>query len=170
MHVVAMGVAATGKSSVAERLAKELDLEFVEGDDLHPQSNIDKMSAGAPLDDDDRRPWLQAIADLIAEQHKAGTAAVVTCSALKRSYRDILRSGLPDSDIFFLHLHTDFDVLFERMGQRKRHFMPPALLQSQFDTLEPLEDDEAGVMVDVAPPLDTVAAESVNAVRSAYAR
>ena len=170
MHVVAMGVTATGKTSVAERLAKELGLHFSEGDDLHPQANIDKMSAGTPLDDDDRRPWLQAIADLIADQHRAGTSAVVTCSALKRSYRDILRSGLVDSDIFFVHLHADFDVLFERMSQRTKHFMPPSLLQSQFDTLEPLEDDESGVLVDVAPPLDAVVATSVNAVRTAYVR
>jgi gluconokinase len=168
MHVVAMGVTATGKSSVAERLAKELNLEFVEGDDMHPQSNIDKMSAGTPLDDDDRRPWLQAIADLVAQQHTTGTPAVVTCSALKRSYRDILRSGLVDSDIFFLHLHADFDVLFDRMAARTKHFMPSSLLQSQFDTLEPLQPDERGAVIDVAPPLDVVVAASVNAVRAAY--
>jgi gluconokinase len=168
VHVVAMGVTATGKSTVAERLAKDLDLGFHEGDDLHPLANIEKMSAGTPLDDDDRRPWLQAIADLVAEQHRAGTSAVVTCSALKRSYRDILRSGLSDSDIFFLHLHADFDVLHERMAERTKHFMPASLLQSQFDTLEPLEEDEAGVVVDVAEPLDSVVATSVNAVRAAY--
>jgi gluconokinase len=169
IHVVTMGVTATGKSSVAQRLAKALDVEFLEGDDLHPQSNIDKMAAGIPLGDADRRPWLQAIADLIGERHRAGTSVVVTCSALRRSYRDLLRSGLPDSDIFFLHLHGDFDLLFERMAQRTKHFMPPTLLQSQFDTLEPLGDDERGVLVDVAPPLDAVVAEAVGAVRAAYA-
>lgn len=165
-----MGVTATGKSTVASRLAEELGLEFVEGDDLHPQHNIEKMSAGTPLDDDDRRPWLQALADLLAQQHRAGTSAVVTCSALKRSYRDILRSGLTGSDVFFLHLHADFDVLLARMAGRTKHFMPSSLLQSQFDTLEPLQGDEAGVVVDVAPPLDIVVAESVNAVRAAYSR
>ena len=169
VHVVTMGVTATGKSTVAERLAKQLDLVFVEGDDLHPPANIEKMSAGVPLDDDDRRPWLQALADLLAEQHRAGTSAVVTCSALKRSYRDILRSGLPDSDIFFLHLHADYEVLLQRMGERTRHFMPSSLLQSQLDTLEPLGDDERGVLIDVADPPDTVVAKSVKAVRAAYA-
>ncbi|HET6625278.1 MAG TPA: gluconokinase [Nocardioidaceae bacterium] len=168
MHIVAMGVTATGKTTVAEELASRLDLEFAEGDDLHPPANIEKMSAGTPLDDDDRRPWLQAIADLIAEQHQNGTSAVVTCSALKRSYRDILRSGLSDSDIFFVHLHSDFDVLHERMAQRTKHFMPASLLQSQFDTLEPLQDDEYGVLVDVAPPVEVVVDEAENAVRATY--
>ncbi len=163
-----MGVSATGKTSVAEALAKELGLDFVEGDDLHPPANIEKMSAGTPLDDGDRRPWLEAIAELIAEQHRAGTSAVVTCSALKRSYRDILRSRLPDSNVFFLHLHAEFDVLHDRMAGRTKHFMPPALLRSQFDTLEPLEDDEVGVVVDVTAPLAVVTAASVNAVRRAY--
>lgn len=158
-----MGVSATGKSSVAVALADRLELEFVEGDDLHPQANIDKMSAGTPLNDEDRLPWLQAIAEVIAAKDAAGVSTVVTCSALRRSYRDILRSG--GCDLFFMHLHADFDVLLERMGTRSKHFMPSSLLESQFDTLEPLEPDEAGVLIDVRPPLEEVLDAAAKAVR-----
>lgn len=158
-----MGVSATGKSTVAVALADRLGLEFVEGDDLHPQANIEKMSAGKPLNDEDRLPWLQAIADVIAAKDAAGVSTVVTCSALRRSYRDILRSG--GCNVFFVHLHADFDVLLERMGTRSKHFMPASLLESQFDTLEQLEPDEAGGLVDVRPPLEEVVDTVVQAVR-----
>lgn len=167
LHVVVMGVSATGKTSVAERLAEELGWPFEEGDDHHPQSNVDKMAAGVPLDDDDRRPWLEALAGLLAREHAAGRSSVLTCSALRRSYRDILRSEVPEDLIFFVHLAADFDVLRDRMALRQRHFMPTSLLQSQFDTLEPLEPDERGVLVDVTPPLDQVVARALAAVRSA---
>ena len=164
-HVVVMGVAATGKSAVAEELAEELGCEFIEGDLLHPQQNIDKMSEGVPLTDEDRRPWLQAIADLVATRDAEGVSTVVTCSALKRSYRDLLREVTPT---FFVHLHAPFGVLEERMQHRTAHFMPTSLLKSQFDTLEELDDDEAGAVIDVSPPLDEVVEESVNAVRVHY--
>lgn len=167
LHVVVMGVSATGKTSVAERLAEELGWPFEEGDDHHPQSNVDKMAAGVPLDDDDRRPWLEALAGLLAREHASGRSSVLTCSALRRSYRDILRSEVPEDLIFFVHLAADFDVLRDRMALRQRHFMPTSLLQSQFDTLEPLEPDERGVLVDVTPPLDQVVARALAAVRSA---
>jgi gluconokinase len=165
MHIVVMGVSATGKTSVGELLAEELGCEFVEGDSLHPRRNIEKMEAGTPLTDEDRWPWLQAIADLVAVRDHEGTSTVVTCSALKRKYRDILRDAAPT---FFVHLDAPFQVLEARMQQRTKHFMPASLLRSQFDTLEPLDEDESGAVVDVSPPIDEVVEEAVNAVRTHY--
>ncbi len=165
LHIVVMGVSATGKTTVGEGLAEELGCEFIEGDALHPSANIEKMSAGIPLTDEDRWPWLQAIAELVAVRDHEGTSTVVTCSALKRAYRDVLRDAAPT---FFVHLEAPFEVLQERMSHRTKHFMPTTLLRSQFDTLEPLEDDEAGAAVDVTPPLDEVVEEAVNAVRVHY--
>ncbi|GAB2742135.1 gluconokinase [Nocardioides pakistanensis] len=166
LHVVVMGVSATGKTSVARRLAQELGWPFEEGDDHHPPRNIDKMAAGVPLDDDDRRPWLESLAGLLARDHAAGRSSVLTCSALRRSYRDILRGNVPTDSVYFVHLAADFDVLHARMARRQRHFMPASLLQSQFETLEPLEPDERGVRVDVAAPLADVVEQALAAVRS----
>ncbi len=166
MHVVVMGVSATGKTTVAEQLAEELDCEFVEGDSLHPRQNIEKMEHGIPLTDEDRWPWLQAIAELVAVRDHEGTSTVVTCSALKRSYRNVLRDAAPT---FFVHLHAPFEVLEQRMQLRTKHFMPTSLLRSQFDTLEELGDDEDGAVVDVSAPVDEVVEEAVNAVRVHYA-
>jgi len=165
MHVVVMGVSATGKTTVGKHLAEELDCEFIEGDDLHPRQNIEKMSEGIPLTDEDRWPWLQAIAELVAVKEFEGVSTVVTCSALKRSYRDVLRDAAPT---FFVHLDAPFEVLQDRMQHRTRHFMPAALLRSQFDTLEPLGPDEEGQVVDVSPPEDEVVEEAVNVVRTHY--
>lgn len=167
MHIVVMGVSATGKTTIAEELAKELDCEFVEGDSLHPHRNIEKMEHGIPLTDEDRLPWLQAIADLVAVKDHEGTSTVVTCSALKRTYRDLLRDAAPT---FFVHLHAPFEVLEQRMKLRTRHFMPTSMLRSQFDTLEDLGDDEEGAVVDVTPPVEEVVEEAVNAVRVHYAQ
>jgi len=164
-HVVVMGVSGTGKTSVGVQLAEELGCEFVEGDELHPRRNIEKMEQGVPLTDEDRWPWLQAIAELVAVKDFEGTSTVVTCSALRRSYRDVLRDAAPT---FFVHLHAPFEVLEERMQSRTKHFMPPSLLRSQFDTLEDLGDDESGAVVDVSPELDEVVEEAVNAVRVHY--
>jgi gluconokinase len=165
MHVVVMGVSATGKTTIGVQLAEELGCEFIEGDDLHPRRNIEKMSEGIPLTDEDRWPWLQAIADMVAVKDHQGVSTVVTCSALKRSYRDVLRDAAPT---FFVHLHAPFEVLQDRMQHRTKHFMPATLLESQFETLEPLGDDESGAVVDVSPPLDEVVEEAVNAVRTHY--
>jgi gluconokinase len=167
MHVVVMGVSSTGKTTVGEPLAEELGCEFIEGDELHPRHNIEKMSAGVPLTDEDRWPWLQAIAEMVAVKDYEGTSTVVTCSALRRSYRDVLRDAAPT---FFVHLHAPFDVLEQRMQHRTKHFMPTTLLESQFATLEPLGDDEPGAVVDVSGPLDEVVEEAVNAVRVHYTR
>ncbi|CAM5274566.1 hypothetical protein SCALM49S_07155 [Streptomyces californicus] len=143
--VVVMGVAGTGKTTIGPLLAAELGVPYAEGDDFHPPANIAKMSAGAPLDDDDRWPWLDAIGEWA--HGRAGLGGVVSSSALKRAYRDRLREGAPDA--VFLHLTGDRELIEERMADRKGHFMPTALLDSQFATLQPLRADEAGVSVDV---------------------
>lgn len=163
-HLVVMGVSGTGKTTVAEALADGLGLRFIEGDSLHPPANIAKMSSGTPLDDDDRGPWLEILSALLASHHADGVSTVLTCSALKRSYRDVLRSGVPRDALVFVHLAAPFDVLRDRMEARE-HFMPPSLLQSQFDTLEPLEADEPGDVFDVTAPVDTVVDEVRRFVR-----
>ena len=162
-QVVVMGVTATGKSAVGTRLAARLDMVYVEGDELHPEANIAKMAAGEPLTDDDRRPWLETLAGMLADNREAGVATVLGCSALRRSYRDILRGSMPSDAVGFVHLTASFDVLRERMEHRE-HFMPASLLQSQFDTLEPLDDDERGVQLDVDAPLEDVVDAAAAAV------
>ena len=139
MLVVVMGVSATGKTAVGERLAADLGVEFLEGDSFHPEANIEKMSSGIPLTDEDRLPWLKALADELGRHAKEGRSVVVTCSALRRSYRDLLRGSSPE--VFFVHLHAPFEVLEKRMAHRTQQFMPTSLLQSQFDSLEPLQDE-----------------------------
>ena len=162
-QVVVMGVTATGKSAVGTRLAARLAMTYIEGDEFHPPANIEKMSAGEPLTDDDRRPWLETLARMLAENRDAGIATVLGCSALRRSYRDILRGSNPPEAVGFVHLTATFDVLRDRM-ERREHFMPASLLQSQFDTLEPLEDDERGVQLDVDAPLEDVVDAAASAV------
>lgn len=163
--VVVMGVSSTGKTKVGTRLAADHGWRFIEGDDLHPPSNIEKMSAGTPLTDEDRWPWLEAIVEHVRAALAADDRVVVTCSALRRSYRDVLRRADPDGEVFFVHLHGTFALLAERMELREGHFMPPALLQSQFETLEPLEPGETGALVDVTPTVEEVAAEAEREIR-----
>ena len=141
--LVVMGVAGTGKSTVAGLLAERLNWELQEGDDLHPPANVAKMSAGIPLDDQDRWPWLDAIAAWIASKRERGEPGLVTCSALKRSYRDRLRGP----NVIFVFLNGPRAVIEARIASRKSHYMPPSLLPSQLATLEPLEPDEPGVTV-----------------------
>ncbi|MDP3892840.1 gluconokinase [Nocardioides sp.] len=160
LHVVVMGTAGTGKSTVAQRLAAELGLVLAEGDDFHPADNITKMSAGIPLDDADREPWLRSLAVWTAQQHAAGRATVVTCSALRETYRDVLRTGVPDGPTRFVHLEAPREVLVARMTGRD-HFMPASLLDSQLDTLEPLAAHEDGIVVDVSAPVDEVVARAL---------
>lgn len=150
-----MGVSGTGKTTVATELADRYGWQFIEGDSLHPPANIAKMSAGIPLDDDDRRPWLEVLASLLAFHHDDGISSVLTCSALKRRYRDALRAGVPEGTVFFVHLTAPLPVLRARMESRE-HFMPPSLLQSQLDALEPLAADEPGAVFDVSQPVADV--------------
>lgn len=148
--VVVMGVSAAGKSSVASALSSRIGAAWVDADDLHPAANVAKMAAGSPLHDDDRWPWLDEVGARLADQR----SVVVACSALRRVYRDRLRAARPDA--VFVHLTADRVVLASRAAARDDHFMPPALLDSQLATLEPLEPDERGVVIDVELPLTEV--------------
>jgi gluconokinase len=150
--LVVMGVSGSGKSTVGAALAQRLRVPFEDGDDLHPPANIAKMSAGEALDDHDRHPWLEAIGEWLAA-HEA-TGGVVSCSALKRKYRDQLRRHVRHLE--FVHLEGTREVIAARQATRPGHFMPASLLTSQFATLEPLAPDEAGVVIDVAQPVDTI--------------
>ncbi|MDN6555493.1 MAG: gluconokinase [Acidipropionibacterium acidipropionici] len=154
---IIMGVAGSGKTAVGGRLAERLGVPYVDGDDLHPQANIDKMSAGHPLDDDDRRPWLITIGEWLHDHRETG--AVATCSALRRSYRDLLRRSCPG--VPFIHLAGSRDLIVERVSGREGHFMPASLVDSQFDTLEPLEPDEPGITVEVTATVDEIVDRTV---------
>lgn len=144
--VVVMGVSGVGKTTVAEGIVRATGWAFAEGDTFHPPENVVKMRSGQALDDDDRRPWLGALRDWISGQEQAGSSSVVTCSALKRAYRDVLRAG--NASVRFCELEADGNLLHDRMQNRRDHYMPSSLLQSQLDTLEPLASDEPGVRVE----------------------
>jgi gluconokinase len=163
LQTVVMGVSGTGKTVVGRRLAASLGWHFVEGDDLHPPANVAKMQSGEPLTDEDRAPWLDEINARARQHHHAGDASVLTCSALRRVYRDRLRDDVPS--MFFVHLRGGSDVVAPRLQRRAGHFMPASLLQSQLDTLEPLEADEDGAVIDVSGTEDEVAAAALAAVR-----
>lgn len=154
--LVVMGVSGSGKSTVGAAIAQRLRVPFADADDFHPQANIAKMSAGHALDDGDRFPWLEVIGDWLAT-HEAG--GVMSCSALKRKYRDQLRAHCPD--VLFVHLDGTHDVITRRQATRPGHFMPPSLLTSQFETLELLGDDERGVVIDIDQPIDAIVEEFV---------
>ncbi|TWF53423.1 gluconokinase [Neorhizobium alkalisoli] len=153
--VIVMGVSGAGKSSVAELLAKNLGSAFVEGDSLHPKANIDKMAHGIPLTDEDRWPWLDVIGKEIAGLTDQGKSVVATCSSLKRAYRDRLRKAA-GGKLYFVFLKGAEDLLSRRMGERKGHFMPAALLQSQLATLESPEGEEGVVTVDIDASIETI--------------
>ena len=161
-HIVVMGVSGTGKTTVAKALTEQLDAVFAEGDDFHPPGNVEKMTAGTPLTDDDRWPWLRSLAAWTREQAEEGRSTVITCSALRRVYRDILRTG--SAETFFVHLDAPEDVLLERMASRQ-HYMPPSLLRSQLDTLERLGADEHGVTVDSTRAPEQVVDDALAAAR-----
>ncbi|WP_040337136.1 gluconokinase [Candidatus Blastococcus massiliensis] len=160
--VVVMGVSGSGKTTVAVQLAERLNWEFAEGDDFHPRANVEKMAAGHPLDDDDRWPWLRTIGRWIDQREATGRSVVVTCSALKRSYRDLLREGR--SSVWFAHVTADPDVIRDRIEHRSGHYMPASLLDSQLATLEPLGPDEAGAEISGAAPPDEVVDDLIAAL------
>lgn len=155
-RLIIMGVSGCGKSTVGQRLAQRIGVPFLEGDALHPPRNVALMAAGTPLTDADRAGWLDAIADrLSALGHHEGL--VVSCSALKRAYRDRLRAATPD--LQFVHLHGTRALLAARLRERQGHYMPPALLDSQLDTLEIPSADEAVLTLDIAEPADPLVAQ-----------
>lgn len=160
-----MGVAGSGKSSVGERLADDLGFEFIEGDDHHPQASIDKMAAGIPLTDEDRGPWLRSLASIVADRHEVGAGTVLACSALRQSYRDVLRAAVPPNESFVVQLEADVETLRSRMATRLGHYMPASLLDSQLATLEPLQSAEAGVVLDATKGQPEVVHEALTAVR-----
>lgn len=150
LQVVVMGVSGSGKSTLARALADALAVDFVEGDDLHPPANVQRMRAGIPLTDRDREGWLAVIGARLGEARAQGRGLVVACSALKRRYRDQLRSHAPR--LRLVHLHGDPALLAERLTRRSGHYMPPSLLPSQLETLEPPAPDEDAVALDIRTP------------------
>lgn len=161
-RVIVMGVAGCGKSTVGAGIADKMTATYLDGDDLHPPENIEKMSAGQPLTDADRAPWLDSVGDMLASWTPP---ILVGCSALKRAYRDRIRAKVPDA--IFLHLAGDRSVIEARMGERKGHFMPTSLLDSQFADLEPLGADERGVAIDIDQPLGEVISQGIEALEAA---
>ncbi|HEY0586494.1 MAG TPA: gluconokinase [Pseudoduganella sp.] len=147
---VVMGVSGAGKSEIGARLAAALGVPFLEGDGCHPAENVAKMSAGIPLNDDDRAGWLQTLRNEISAARERGEGLVLSCSSLKRRYRDLLRSG--DPELRFAHLHGGREILEQRMRTRPGHYMPASLLDSQLRDLEPLQSDETGVRLDLTQP------------------
>ncbi|MCD0443403.1 gluconokinase [Glycomyces sp. A-F 0318] len=145
--LVVMGVSGSGKSTIAALLADHLDWPMAEADEFHPESNIAKMESGVPLTDADRGPWLRRLRDWIGERAASGQSTVVTCSALKRAYRDLLREA--ETRVLFVHLAGSRELIAGRLSGRSGHFMPPSLLDSQFADLEPLGEDEDGIAVEV---------------------
>ncbi len=143
--VIVMGVSGSGKTTVARGIAAAMGWPFAEGDDFHSDANVAKMASGHPLTDDDRWPWLRSIGEWIDAHLRSGSGAVVTCSALRRVYRDLLREGRPG--VRFCHVASDAGLIADRLAHRKGHYMPPSLLPTQLAALEPLQPDEPGVVV-----------------------
>jgi carbohydrate kinase (thermoresistant glucokinase family) len=157
--IVVMGVSGAGKTTVGKALARRLGWPFEEGDVLHPAANIAKMRAGKPLDDRDRAPWLKAIGRWIDERAAAGESGVISCSALKRAYREELTAGRPQVKI--VYLHGSEALIAKRLAKRKHHFMPPKLLGSQFADLQPPSADEGALIVDVDQDVSAVVEDIV---------
>lgn len=161
-RIVVMGVSGCGKSTVGALLGQQLGADFLDGDSLHPAANITKMSAGIPLDDIDREPWLREIGRRLGEA-TGESPLIIACSALKRGYRDLIRAQAPGT--VFIHLAGSFELLNERMAVREGHFMPAALLRSQFATLQELQDDEAGSVWDIAAQPQQLANQAASWLR-----
>lgn len=161
--IVVMGVAGSGKSTIAAGLAEKLGVDFIEGDSLHPQANVNKMAGGVPLTDDDRWPWLEAIGTRIEAERLAGQGVVVSCSALKHAYRDCLRSKV-HGRVRFVLLDGSKELIAERMLGRKGHFMPRSLLDSQLATLERPGPDEDAVVLDISHTVPALLSEASAAV------
>ena len=163
-HVyVLMGVSGSGKSAVASEVAHRLNAAFLDGDFLHPRSNIVKMSSGEPLNDDDRKPWLQALNDAAFAMQRTNKVSLIVCSALKKAYRDILREGNPN--LSFIYMKGDFEVIESRLKARKGHFFKTQMLVTQFETLqEPGADERDVLVVDIDQPLDGVIDSTIEVI------
>jgi gluconokinase len=163
--VVVMGVSGCGKSTVAARLAEMLGWDFAEADRFHSAANVEKMRSGIPLNDEDRGPWLDAIAAWIESERTSGRSCVVACSALKRRYRKRLSGGR--ADVRFVFLSGPYDMVAARLEGRSGHYMPLSLLQSQFDALEPPGPEENPIVVSIALPVDEIVGEVALELRRA---
>ncbi|MBR0776442.1 gluconokinase [Bradyrhizobium diazoefficiens] len=152
--LIVMGVSGSGKSTIAAALGERLGWRFEDGDSFHPASNVEKMRAGHPLTDEDRWPWLNAIADEIERVCKRGEQVIIACSALKHTYRDVLLRGR--DDVRFVFLKGTQELIADRLAHRKGHFMPPGLLTSQFDTLEPPEPSEHVIMASIDETVEAI--------------
>lgn len=160
---ILMGVSSTGKTSVGTAVAQRLGMKLIDGDDLHPRANIQKMASGTPLNDDDRFPWLERINDAAFSLEQKSEKGIIVCSALKKKYRDQIRQG--NADVKFIFLQGSFELVLERMKQRKGHFMKPEMLQSQFNTLEVPQADEPDVIfIDIDGSFEEVVERCVKAV------
>lgn len=158
--LVFMGVSGCGKTTCGQLVADQLGLPFAEGDSYHPPENVEKMRTGTPLDDEDRAPWLMELSSLLAQWVESGEGGVLSCSALKRKYRDILRGDYGiGGGIRFVHLSGPFELIEDRMSQRENHYMPPGLLTSQFATLEDPDEDEKIIHIDIKSTPAVLAAE-----------
>jgi gluconokinase len=166
--IVVMGVAGSGKTTIASGLAEKLGVPFVEGDSLHPLANVRKMASGIPLTDADRWPWLEAIGQRIEVERHLGHGVVVSCSALKHAYRDCLRKEV-HGKVHFILLDGSHELISDRMKKRKGHFMPPGLLESQFATLEKPTPDEHAVILDISHTIPALLAEATHSVVSTAA-
>lgn len=158
--LIFMGVSGCGKSTCGQLVAEKLGIEYAEGDSYHPEVNVEKMRSGSPLTDEDRGPWLMDLSSLLARWVETGEGGVLTCSALKRKYRDILRGDYGiGGDIRFVHLSGPFEVIEGRMEMRENHYMPPGLLTSQFATLEMPADEEKVIHIDITSTPEVLATE-----------
>lgn len=161
---ILMGVSSTGKTSVGTEVAHRLGIKLIDGDDLHPRANIIKMGEGHPLNDEDRAPWLERIRDAAFSLEHKSEVGIIVCSALKKKYRDQIRDG--NSNIKFLFLHGSYDVILERMRQRKGHYMKESMLKSQFETLEVPGADEPDVIpIDINASFDEVVERCIQALQ-----
>ncbi|AKJ43634.1 Thermoresistant gluconokinase [Pragia fontium] len=164
--IIIMGVSGCGKSSVGAAVARELGAKFIDGDDLHPRANIQKMASGHPLDDNDRAPWLERLNDAAYSLRHKNEVGLIVCSALKRRYRDRLREGNPE--MIFLYMKGSFDVILERLKARAGHYMPTDLLKSQFDALEePTAEEPDVISIDITGDFTQVVERGVEALRQA---
>jgi gluconokinase len=159
-HVVVMGVSGAGKTTVARGISELTGLRFAEADEFHSESNVARMRSGVPLDDAARWPWLRNLADWMAARYAEGVSTVLACSALKRSYRDLLRQGPPGVE--FVHLDGSVEVIRDRMTRRAGHYMPASLLASQAAILERLGPDESGLLLDVSLAPDELVTAAVD--------
>ncbi|MBN6082292.1 gluconokinase [Aggregatibacter actinomycetemcomitans] len=162
--IILMGVSSTGKTSVGTEVARRLGIKLIDGDDLHPRANIIKMGEGHPLNDEDRAPWLERIRDAAFSLEQKSEVGIIVCSALKKKYRDQIRDG--NRNVKFLFLQGSYDVILERMRQRKGHYMKESMLKSQFDTLEvPGKDEPDVIAIDINAPFEEVVARCVQALK-----